>query len=50
VFEKEFVTEAGDFVELWDGYGLNDGVYFYRIALDGEGWNEEFVGFVTIRR
>ena len=50
VFEKEFVTTAGDFVELWDGTStssvttpssvvVTDGVYFYRIALEGEGWS-----------
>jgi gliding motility-associated-like protein len=67
VFEKEFVTEAGDFVELWDGASTSsvttpssvstpssgtvpDGVYFYRVALDGEAWSEEFVGFVTVKK
>lgn len=64
VFEKEFVREAGDFVELWDGSSTSsattspgsvttpssgtvpDGVYFYRIAFEGEGWREVFTGFV----
>jgi gliding motility-associated-like protein len=67
VFEKEFVTEADDFQELWNGTSTSsvttpgsgstpgsgtvpDGVYFYRVALEGEGWSEEFTGFVTIRR
>ena len=67
VFEKEFVTTAGDFVELWDGASTSsatttgsgstpgsgnvpDGVYFYRIALDGEEWNEEFTGFVGLKK
>ena len=53
VFEKDFLTEAGDFVEVWDGTSTGsvtvpDGVYFYRIALEGEGWREEFVGFVKM--
>jgi gliding motility-associated-like protein len=61
VFEKKFVTTAGDFVELWDGASTGsvttpgsvtvpDGVYFYRIVLDGEGWREEFSGFVTVKK
>jgi gliding motility-associated-like protein len=50
VFEKDFVTTAGYFQELWNGNGLTDGVYFYRVALDGEGWNDEFVGFVTVKK
>jgi gliding motility-associated-like protein len=50
VFEKDFATEAGDFQELWNGNGLTDGVYFYRVALDGEGWSEEFTGFVTVKK
>jgi gliding motility-associated-like protein len=67
VFEKEFVTTAGDFVELWDGAltgsvttpgsgstpssgKVPDGVYFYRVVMDGEGWSEEFTGFVTVKK
>lgn len=74
VYEKRFVTIAGDFMELWDGTSIgsvatstgsvatpssvstpgsvpvSDGVYFYKVVLSGEGWEEEFVGNVTLRR
>jgi len=61
VFEKDFVTDAGNFQELWNGTSTSsvttpssltvpDGVYFYRVALEGEGWREEFTGFVTVKK
>lgn len=55
VYEKDFTTTAGSFMELWDGTSAgtvpaNDGVYFYKVVLEGEGWKEEFVGSVTLRR
>ena len=61
VFEKDFTTTAGGFMELWDGTStssvhtpssepVSDGVYFYKLVLEGEGWSEEFFGNVTLKR
>jgi len=53
VYEKDFTTTVGSFMELWDGTStssvptpgsepVSDGVYFYKIILEGEGWKDEF--------
>jgi gliding motility-associated-like protein len=61
VFEKSFVTTPNVFEELWDGTSTGsvatpssvpatDGVYFYKLILSGEDWEETFVGNVSLRR
>jgi len=29
---------------------VHDGVYFYKVRLNGEGWSEELTGFVTVKK
>jgi gliding motility-associated-like protein len=50
VFENDFVSDESNFTPLWDGSQSSEGVYFYKIMLFDEKFNEQFSGYFHLIR